>query len=153
MKSIAFIIALVTIAVEAGTNKTLAPTPGVTRPPDTEPPVATQPPITPFPTEATIDTPPPVEVPETPPPVVAPTPTYTVSFYSCWFAFCPIIDCLEDTQRNEISVGWFYRTLFCTIYCYTRRTNEDERTNELMESLQNEKGVRRVNAGLGRNPT
>ena len=41
-----------------GTNKTLAPTPGVTRPPDTEPPVGT--PLTPFPTEATVTTPPPV---------------------------------------------------------------------------------------------
>ena len=68
-----------------GTNKTLAPTPGVTRPPETAPPVMTEPPvgtpppvvvtsppITPFPTEATI-TPPPV-VPPTPPPVVMPTP-------------------------------------------------------------------------------
>jgi hypothetical protein len=44
-----------------GTNKTLAPTP-----PDTEPPVAT--PLTPFPTEGTVTTPPPV-TDSTPPPV------------------------------------------------------------------------------------
>lgn len=83
--SIAFIVSLVTIALaEAGTNKTLAPTPGASRPPDTEPPVVeTQPPITPFPTEATITTPAPVEVPETSPPVEVPTPpTYTVSSWS-----------------------------------------------------------------------
>jgi hypothetical protein len=135
MKSIAFIIALVTIAVEAGTNKTLAPTPGVTRPPDTEPPVATQPPITPFPTEATIDTPPPVEVPETPPPVVAPTPTYTVSFYSCWFAFCPIIDCLEDTQRNDIRlVGFIEHFSVLSIATLDARTRMNKRTSSL-ESL------------------
>lgn len=44
--SIAFIIAYAAL-IEAGTNKTLAPTPGVTRPPE-----PTEPPITPFPTEA-----------------------------------------------------------------------------------------------------
>ena len=53
-----------------GTNKTLAPTPGVTRPPDTEPPVGT--PLTPFPTEATVTTPP--LVPDSTPP---PVPDYT----------------------------------------------------------------------------
>jgi hypothetical protein len=53
--SIAFIIAFAASVsvVEAGTDKTLAPTPGVTR--------STEPPITPFPTEAsTIETPAPV---------------------------------------------------------------------------------------------
>lgn len=53
--SIAFIIAFAASVsvVEAGTNKTLAPTPGVTR--------STEPPITPFPTEAsTTETPAPV---------------------------------------------------------------------------------------------
>ena len=84
-----------------GTNKTLAPTGGVTRPPETAPPVMTEPPvgppeteppigtpppvpgtpppITPFPTEAAVGTPPPVSTPPpvvmpTPPPVVMPTP-------------------------------------------------------------------------------
>eukprot|EP00578_Thalassiosira_sp_NH16_P015045 CAMPEP_0181110840 /NCGR_PEP_ID=MMETSP1071-20121207/18939_1 /TAXON_ID=35127 /ORGANISM="Thalassiosira sp., Strain NH16" /LENGTH=146 /DNA_ID=CAMNT_0023194659 /DNA_START=138 /DNA_END=574 /DNA_ORIENTATION=+ len=50
---------LVAASVDAGTNKTLAPTPGVMRP-------GTPPPITPFPTEA--DIPPPV-----PPPTRRPT--------------------------------------------------------------------------------
>ena len=52
-----------------GTNKTLAPTPGASRPPDTEPPVGT-PLTTPFPTEASVTTPAPVPDDDTPSPMV-----------------------------------------------------------------------------------
>jgi hypothetical protein len=75
-----------------GTNKTLAPTPGVTRPPDTEPPVGT--PLTPFPTEATVTTPPPVPDSTTPPPVPddidTPSPTVRSILYviHCYTYVC-----------------------------------------------------------------
>ena len=53
-----------------GTNKTLVPTPGVSRPPP-----ETKPPLTPFPTEVTVTTPPPVPVDiGTPSPVEVPAP-------------------------------------------------------------------------------
>ena len=64
------LVACVVVVVDAGTNKSIAPTPTVTRPgtmppvggSGTPPPVATDtlPPITPFPTEATDGTPAPV---------------------------------------------------------------------------------------------
>ena len=112
-----------------GTNKTLAPTPGVTRPPETAPPVMTEPPvgppeteppvgtpppvpgtpppITPFPTEATL-TPPPVVMP-TPPPVVTPTP--------------PPVTMPVPTP----TVRWIsYATLFCSSLCSFRLLGERE---------------------------
>ena len=69
-RCLGIIVAIVaSIAVdhaEAGTEKTLAPTPGITRPPETAPPVVTEPPVG-------IETEPPVGI-ETPPPVGTETP-------------------------------------------------------------------------------
>ena len=68
MKSIAFIAAAAayaTVSVEAGTDKTLAPVPDITRPPEPTPPGVdpTSPaPITPFPTTM-LDSPGPVSCP------------------------------------------------------------------------------------------
>ena len=111
--SIAFIVALVTIALaEAGTNKTLAPTPGVSRPPDTEPPVETQPPITPFPTESTIETSPPVDVP-TPP-------TYTVSCWSYTTTFASSDLAIFSSERHcHVLHDIFYKAR--PLYMKTKR--------------------------------
>ncbi len=77
------LVACVVVVVDAGTNKSIAPTPTVTRPgtmppvggSGTPPPVATDtlPPITPFPTEATDGTPAPVRFHH--------SPLYTHSIY------------------------------------------------------------------------
>ena len=49
MKLLSIALATAAITVDAGTNKTLAPTPGIIRPTP-----STNPPITPFPTEPNV---------------------------------------------------------------------------------------------------
>ena len=51
MKLLSIALATAAITVDAGTNKTLAPTPGISRP---TPGGSTNPPITPFPTEPNV---------------------------------------------------------------------------------------------------
>ena len=76
-----------------GTNKTLAPTPGVSRPPDTEPPVGT-PLTTPFPTEASVITPAPVpDDDDTPSPMVR-------SIYIYCMLDCVCV-CVQNIARED----------------------------------------------------
>ena len=100
-----------------GTNKTLAPTPGASRPPDTEPPVET-PLSTPFPTEASVTTPAPVpDDDDTPSPTVRSIYIICVYTVGCEKIYIAILHC-DCTHPFSSSCTCIAIYIYISLYMY-----------------------------------